>query len=92
MSARTVFISLSTDRERLIIRKRGKEMIYLIIYFMGYFLAFVYLIYIDYKYEDVTTDTILSSFVLSLFSWFIIVIILLATMKNKVIFKKRNEK
>ena len=67
-------------------------MIYLIIYFMGYFLAFVYLIYIDYKYEDVTTDTILSSFVLSLFSWFIIVIILLATMKNKVIFKKRNEK
>ena len=27
MSARTVFISLSTDRERLIIRKRGKQMI-----------------------------------------------------------------
>ena len=27
MSARTVFISLSTDRARLIIRKRGKEMI-----------------------------------------------------------------
>ena len=26
MSARTVFISLSTDRARLIIRKRGKEM------------------------------------------------------------------
>ena len=67
-------------------------MIYLIIYFIGYFLAFVYLIYIDYKYEDVTTDTILSSFVLSLFSWFIIVIILLATMKNKVIFEKRKEK
>ena len=64
-------------------------MIYLIIYFIGYFLAFVYLIYIDYKYEDVTTDTILSSFVLSLFSWFIIVIILLATMKNRVILKKK---
>ena len=27
MSARTVFISLSTDRARLIIRKRGKKMI-----------------------------------------------------------------
>ena len=92
MSARTVFISLSTDRERLIIRKRGKEMIYLIIYLVGYVSSFVYLIYDDYKYEDVTTDTILSSFVLSLFSWFIIVIILLATMKNKVIFKKRKEK
>lgn len=64
-------------------------MIYLIIYFIGYFLAFVYLIYDDYKYEDVTTDTILSSFVLSLFSWFIIVIILLATMKNRVILKKK---
>ncbi len=67
-------------------------MIYLIIYLVGYVSSFVYLIYDDYKYEDVTTDTILSSFVLSLFSWFIIVIILLATMKNKVIFKKRNEK
>ena len=92
MSARTVFISLSTDRERLIIRKRGKEMIYLIIYLVGYVSSFVYLIYDDYKYEDVTTDTILSSFVLSLFSWFIIVIILLATMENKVIFKKIKEK
>ena len=67
-------------------------MIYLIIYLVGYVSSFVYLIYDDYKYEDVTTDTILSSFVLSLFSWFIIVIILLATMKNKVIFKKRKEK
>ena len=67
-------------------------MIYLIIYLVGYVSSFVYLIYDDYKYEDVTTDTILSSFVLSLFSWFIIVIILLATMKNKVIFEKRKEK
>ena len=64
-------------------------MIYLIIYFIGYFLAFVYLIYIDYKYEDVTTNTILAFSVLSLFSWFIIVIILLATMKNRVILKKK---
>ena len=52
-------------------------MIYLIIYFIGYFLAFVYLIYIDYKYEDVTTNIILAFSVLSLYSWFIIVIILL---------------
>ena len=64
-------------------------MIYLIIYLVGYVSSFVYLIYDDYKYEDVTTDTILSSFVLSLFSWFIIVIILLATMKNRVILKKK---
>lgn len=64
-------------------------MIYLIIYFIGYFLAFVYLIYIDYKYEDVTTNIILAFSVLSLYSWFIIVIILLATMKNRVILKKK---
>ena len=64
-------------------------MIYLIIYLIGYFLAFVYLIYIYYKYEDVTTNIILAFSVLSLYSWFIIVIILLATMKNRVILKKK---
>ena len=64
-------------------------MIYLIIYLVGYVSAFVYLIYIDYKYEDVTTNIILAFSVLSLYSWFIIVIILLATMKNRVILKKR---